>query len=102
MTTAEKRATIMGRPMTTEEAKEVKKAFARFPYSAKFKKTLEFTTLFRFDELRLAHPDWELNQILGNILLGFSKDIPPALLLEMTQLIITEWEKKAELETVVI
>ncbi len=102
MTTAEKASTIVGRPMTAEEENEVRKAFARFPYTAKFKKTLEFTTLFRFDELRLAHPDWELNKILGNIMLGYSKDIPSALLLEMTQLIIAEWEKKGELEIVAV
>jgi hypothetical protein len=56
MTAAQQESIKMGRPMTAEEEKAVKNAFSKLPHTAKFKKSLEFTTLLHFDELRLAHP----------------------------------------------
>ncbi len=102
MTAAQKESIKLGRPMTAEEEKSVKKAFSQLPYTAKFKKSLEFTTLLHFDELRLAHPEWELTKVLGTIVQNLPKETPPALLLDMTKFIISEWERKEELESVAL
>lgn len=102
MTAAQEESIKLGRPMTAEEEKAVKKAFSKLPYTAKFKKSLEFTTLLHLDELRLAHPEWELTKVLGTILQNLPKETPAALLLEMTKFIIAEWERKGEVETVIV
>jgi hypothetical protein len=100
MTGAQKAPTINGRPMTAKEKAEVKTALTKLPYTAKHKKSLEFSTLLLLEELRLANPTWELNQVLGSILQGYPQETPAALLLDMTKFIIAEWERKEELETV--
>jgi|GEM_PF-5570497 len=93
MTTAQKEINALGKPMTAKEELAVKKAFEKFPNTKKFKKSLEFTTLLHFDELRLAHPEWELTKLLSIIVQNLPKETPPSLLLEMTKLVIDEWEK---------
>ncbi len=99
MTAAQKESIKLGRPMTAEEEKAVKKAFSKFPYTVKFKKSLEFTTLLHFDELRLEHPKWELTKVLGTIVQKLPKETPPTLVLEMTKLVVGEWEKQEAIET---
>lgn len=99
MTAAQKESIKLGRPMTAAEEESVKKAFSKFPFTTKFKKSLEFTTLLHFDELRLEHPEWELTKVLGTIVQNLPKETPPALLLEMTKLVVEEWEKQEAIET---
>lgn len=75
--------------MQREEAAIRSKPFR----TKKFRLALEFASLRHFHQIVSEHPDWPLKDVLSDILKGFNPEIPPDMILEMTQLIIREWEK---------
>ena len=62
--------------------------------SKKYRMGLEMVTALSYDELRQAHPEWPLKDILAETVKGFNPDLPPHLLVEMTQLICRKWEEE--------
>ena len=62
--------------------------------SKKYNMALEMVTNLSYNELRQANPEWPLKDLLAKIVKGYNSDLPPNLLLKMTQLICEKWEEE--------
>ncbi len=61
--------------------------------SEKYLKASELATRFLLMELLQKHPDWQLKDIFVAAIQTFPAEMPPQVLLKMTQIIVEEWEK---------
>jgi CBS-domain-containing membrane protein len=79
----------------TDVEKERIEVITRNSYSKKkYRMALEVTTKMMVQDVYAQHPDWSVRDVLTTMLKEYNKDLPSTLLLEMTQLIVNEWEKK--------
>lgn len=60
----------------------------------KFRTSLKFYTKRKIQEYADIHADWRAKEVLVEIMKGYNPELPPVVLLEMTQFILEEWEKK--------
>lgn len=61
--------------------------------SEKYLKSSELATRLYFNELVQKHPDWNLKEIFVAVVQTFPDEMPPKVMLNMTQIIFEEWEK---------
>ena len=59
----------------------------------KFRMSLKFYTKRKIQECADIHADWRAKEVLVEIMKGYNPELPPVVLLEMTQFILEEWEK---------
>lgn len=82
------------REMTDVEKDRVEIITRNSYFKKKYRLALEVTTKMMVQDHYKQHPDWSIRDVLSNTLKEYNKDLPSLLLLEMAQLIVTEWEKK--------
>ena len=80
--------------MTDVEKERVEVITRNSYFKKKYRMALEATTRMMVQDLYAHHPDWSVRDVLTTTLKEYNKDLPSALLLEMVQLIVNEWEKK--------
>ena len=68
---------------------EAKNTGLRFPQ--KHLKALKGIALIAVLEARGKHPEWNLNEVLSDLVKGFNPELPPQFLLELTQHVIQTW-----------
>jgi hypothetical protein len=90
------KAKEMGIPLRlmTDEEKDHTAHITRNSYfKKKYRMALEVTTKMMIQEMYEQHPDWSVKEVLVAAIKEYNSDLPSVLLLEMAQLIVTEWEK---------
>ena len=60
----------------------------------KFRMSLKFYTKRKIQEYADIHADWRAKEVLVEIMKGYNPELPPVVLLEMTQFILEEWAKR--------
>ena len=81
------------KPMTEEELLQMATLSQKSFFKEKYRHGLKVLTTMDMQRLQHEHPDWRLKDVLAAILKNYNPELPAALLLEMTQFIIAEWEK---------
>ncbi len=87
-----------GRLMTPEEEYEADLISKQVLLSEKYRRGLKTITRMKMKELRIVHPEWTLKETLVAMLNGYNPDLPPVVLLEITQFIINEWVRQPQQE----
>ena len=82
------------RLMTAAEKTEIGNTTQNSYFKKKYRIALEATTKMMVQDLYIHYPDWSVRDVLTTALKEYNDDLPSALLLEMAQLIVSEWEKK--------
>jgi hypothetical protein len=81
------------KPMTEEEFLQMATLSQKSYYKEKYRHGLKMLTLMDMEKHIQEHPEWQLKDVLAAILKNYNPELPAVILLEMTQFIITEWEK---------
>ena len=81
------------KPMTEGELLQMATLSQKTYYKEKYRHGLKILTLMDMENYIQEHPEWQLKDILAAILKNYNPELPAAILLEMTQFIIVEWEK---------
>ena len=77
----------------TEEEKAKSAALSKNSYfKEKYRLALKISTQMEIDKYSQTNPEWGVKDVLVTILKGYNSDLPSVLVLEMTQLIVAEWE----------
>jgi hypothetical protein len=79
-------------PMTEEDILQTDVLFENAFFKEKYRKGLKTLTLNDMSQLKKQHPNWQLTDILSAIIKDYNPELPPSILREMTQFIISEWE----------
>jgi hypothetical protein len=90
------KAKEMGIPlrlMTDEEKANTAHITRNSYFKKKYRMALDITTKMMIQEMYKQHPDWSVKEVLVAAIKEYNSDLPSVLLLEMAQLIVTEWEK---------
>ncbi len=82
------------REMTDVEKERVEVITHNSYFKKKYRMALEVTTKMMVQDLYAQHPDWSVRDVLSAALKEYNKDLPSAILLDMMQLIVSEWDKK--------
>ncbi len=61
-------------------------------FKARYRLALKLTTQLKIEEYAKTQPDWTSKDVLMAILKGYNAQLPSAIMLEMTQLIVHEWD----------
>jgi hypothetical protein len=69
-------------------------------FKEKYRKGLKTLTKYEMRQFRKAHPDAQLKDVLAALVKDYSPELPPSILLEMTQFIIAEWERTPQTDPV--
>ena len=80
------------KPMSQEKQRRMEILLKNSFFKEKYRKGLKTLTRMDMQELRKEHPEWGLKDMLAAIVKDYHPELPPLLLLEMTQFIIAEWE----------
>jgi hypothetical protein len=80
-------------PMTEEELQQMATLSQKSFFKEKYRHGLKILTQMDIERHILEHPEWQLKDVLAAILKNYNPELPAIILLEMTQFIITEWEK---------
>lgn len=80
------------RYMTEAENKQMADLTKNSFFKEKYRHALKVSTKIELFQLYVAHPEWTAKDILITLLNGYDASLPPSLLLEMAQFIMTEWE----------
>jgi hypothetical protein len=54
---------------------------------------LQDLTAIKIAKHQLEHPNWGLKDLLAEVIKGFPSEMPSDVLLQMTQFIVSQWEK---------
>jgi hypothetical protein len=84
---------IVVREMTDEEKAHTAHITRNSYFKKKYRMALEITTKMMIQEMYKQHPDWSVKEVLVAAIKEYNSDLPSVLLLEMAQLIVSEWEK---------
>jgi hypothetical protein len=79
-------------PMTEEDIVQTDRLFKNAFFKEKYRKGLKSLTQNDMKQLKNEHPNWQLKDMLSAIVKGYNPELPSAILREMTQFIISEWE----------
>ena len=60
----------------------------------KYRMSLKSYTKRKIQEYANIHADWRAKEVLVEIMKGYNPELPPVVLLEMTQFILEEWAKR--------
>jgi hypothetical protein len=82
------------REMTEAEKAETAIITRNSYLKEKFRMSLKFYTKRKIQEYADIHADWRAKEVLVEIMKGYNPELQPVVLLEMTQFILDEWEKK--------
>jgi hypothetical protein len=69
-------------------------------FKEKYRKSLKTLTKYEMRQFRKQHPDGQLKDALAALIKDYNPELPPSILLEMTQFIISEWESTYQAESV--
>lgn len=87
-------------PMTEADILE-STAFSKTAFlKEKYKKSLKTLTKYEMRQFIKQHPDGQLKDALAALIKDYNPELPPSILLEMTQFIISEWERTHKAEAV--
>jgi hypothetical protein len=81
------------REMTEAEKAEMAIITRNSYLKEKFRMSLKFYTRRKIQEYAAIHAEWRAKEVLVDIMKGYNPELPPVVLLEMTQYILEEWEK---------
>jgi hypothetical protein len=84
---------IIVREMTDEEKAHTAHITRNSYFKKKYRMALDITTKMMIQEMYKQHPDWSVKEVLVAAIKEYNSDLPSVLLLEMAQLIVTEWER---------
>jgi hypothetical protein len=68
-------------------------------FKEKYRKSLKTLTKYEMRQFRKLHPDGQLKDALAALIKDYNPELPPSILLEMTQFIISEWESTYQAES---
>jgi hypothetical protein len=88
-----KPANLNVRLMTEEERAQMAVLDNKKYNRKKYKMALQFGAKMKLYELSNAHPEWGAKDVLVDIMKDYYSDFPAELVLEMSEYIVTEWEK---------
>ena len=83
---------IAYRYMTKEESAKVADMAKKSFYKPKYRQALKVTTQLDVREYCQTHPDASAKDVLIEIMKTYSPSIPPDILLDMAQVILSEWK----------
>ena len=87
-------------PMTESDILETASFSKTAFFKEKYRKGLKTLTKYEMRQFRKEHPDGQLKDVLVALIKDYNPELPPSILLEMTQFIIAEWERTHEAEPV--
>jgi hypothetical protein len=87
-------------PMTEADILESTTFSKNAFFKEKYKKSLKTLTKYEMRQFIKQHPDGQLKDVLAALIKDYNPELPPSILLEMTQFIISEWERTHEAEAV--
>jgi hypothetical protein len=61
-------------------------------FKEKYRKSLKTLTKYEMRQFIKQYPDGQLKDVLVALIKDYNPELPPSILLEMTQFIISEWE----------
>jgi hypothetical protein len=91
------KAKEMGIPlrlMTDEEKAHTAHITRNSYFKKKYRMALDITTKMMIQEMYKQNPDWSVKEVLVAAIKEYNSDLPSVLLLEMAQLIVSEWERQ--------
>jgi hypothetical protein len=98
----EKKLKLMGAsPMTEAESIQTDHILKNAFFKEKYRKGLKTLAKLEMQSLQKQHPNWHLNDVLSAILKDCNPELPPTILLELTQSIISEWENPHQVGSLV-
>jgi hypothetical protein len=69
-------------------------------FKEKYRNSLKTLTKYEMRQFRKAHPDGQLKDVLSALVKDYNPELPPSILLEMTQFIVSEWERTSQTEAI--
>lgn len=100
LSVAEQHALIGLSPMTEADILETAAFSQTAFFKEKYRRGLKTLTKYEMRQFRKEHPDAQLNEVLAALVKDYNPELPPSILLEMTQFIISEWERTHQKEAV--
>jgi hypothetical protein len=88
----ETRMSLGASPMTEADILETATFSKTAFFKEKYRKSLKTLTRYEMRQFIKQHPDGQLKDALAALIKDYNPELPPAILLEMTQFIISEWE----------
>jgi hypothetical protein len=87
-------------PMTETDILETE-TFSKMAFlKEKYRKGLKTLTKYEMRQFVKQHPEGQLKDVLVALIKDYNPELPPSILLEMTQFIISEWERTHHAEPV--
>jgi hypothetical protein len=80
------------RQMTEAESKQMAIIAHKSLYKDKYRNALKSLSKIKVYEYYETHPNSSAKEVLVNVINGYNPNLPSAVLLEMTQFILNEWE----------
>lgn len=87
-------------PMTETEMMKTNTVLKNSFFKDKYRNSLKTLTKSEMKRLEKQYPEWHLKDILIAILKDYNSELPTSIWLEMTQYIISEWERSHHEEPV--
>jgi hypothetical protein len=96
----ETRTALRASPMTEADILETATFSKTAFFKEKYRKGLKTLTKYEMRQFIKQHPDGQLKDALAALIKDYNPELPPSILLEMTQFIISEWERTHQAEPV--
>lgn len=97
----EKQHALIGlSPMTEADILETAAFSQTAFFREKYRRGLKTLTKYEMRQFRKEHPDGQLKDVLVALIKDYNPELPPSILLEMTQFIVAEWERTHQIEAV--
>ena len=80
------------RYMTEEESVQATILSKNSFFKEKYRHALKLTTKIKVYQSSQTNPEWSAKDVLIAIMKGYNSQLPSAILLEMAQFIVSEWE----------
>ncbi len=87
-------------PMTKEDLLQTESVLKNAFFKEKYRTGLKNLVKSDMKLFKKQYPEWQLKDVLVAVIKDFNPELPPAILLEMTQFIIAEWESSSQKEVV--
>lgn len=87
-------------PMTKEDLLQTESVLKNAFFKEKYRTGLKNLVKSNMKLFKKQYPEWQLKDVLVAVIKDFNPELPPAILLEMTQFIIAEWESSSQKEVV--
>jgi hypothetical protein len=88
-------------PMTEADIIQTDALLKNAFFKDKYRNSLKSLAKSEMNLLKKQYPKWQLKDVLIAIIKDYNSELPPSIFLEMTQFIISEWERTHQEELAV-